>query len=120
MSPAHIHTRQPHLTYVLPLWPLYTLTQQEPTIDHAKTVVGSPRFHSRTNQKRQRKQELQNTKSKQQPRATLQDITHGQVKTTVTLHVGGCRELICNLVLYVQCKAVDKSSEGQRRKRGQI
>jgi hypothetical protein len=44
MSPAHIHTRQPHLTYVLPLWPLYTLTQQEPTIDHAKTVVGPQGF----------------------------------------------------------------------------
>jgi hypothetical protein len=45
-------------------------------------------------------------KSKQQPRAALQDIKHGQLKTTVTLHVGGCRELICKLVLCVQCEGV--------------
>jgi hypothetical protein len=31
------------------------------------------------------------TKSKEQPKAALQDITNGQVKTTVTMHVGGYR-----------------------------
>ena len=32
MSPAHIHPRQPHLTYVLPSEALYTLTQPKPKI----------------------------------------------------------------------------------------
>jgi hypothetical protein len=40
MYPAHIYPRKPHLIYVLPLQPLYTLTQQEPKIDHAKTALG--------------------------------------------------------------------------------
>jgi hypothetical protein len=40
MYPAHIYPRLPHLIYVLPLRPLYTLTQQEPKIDHAKTALG--------------------------------------------------------------------------------
>ncbi len=31
------------------------------------------------------------TKSKAQPEAALQDNTNGQVKTTETMHVGGCR-----------------------------
>ena len=55
---------------MLPLWPLYTLTQQEPTIDHAKTVVGPQGFTQEPTKKGKE------NKSKQQPKAALQDITN--------------------------------------------
>jgi hypothetical protein len=42
------------------------------------------------------------TQSKAQPEAALQDSTNGQVKTTVTMHVGGCHHGNLNVMKWMK------------------